>query len=112
MAYEDIRTDSQLDAKAREREIIQRSIDLLCKARDEGVDSIATVEALQFTVRVWTVFLDDLAGEENQLPQELRANLISIGIWILRQAEAIRQGESYDFDGIIDISEIIKDGIR
>ncbi len=112
IAYEDIRTDSQLDAKAREREIIQRSIDLLAKARDEGTDSIAAVEALHFTIRVWSVFLEDLASEDNQLPEELRANLISIGIWILRAAEAIRQGESQDFDALIDVSEIIKDGIR
>jgi flagellar biosynthesis regulator FlaF len=44
--------------------------------------------------------------------QELRANLISIGIWIIKESERIRKRESDNFQGIIDISIIIRDGLK
>ena len=62
--------------------------------------------------RVWTSFIQDLGSTDNELPKELRANLISIGLWLLREAEAVRQGESENFDGLIEVSQIIRDGIQ
>ena len=62
--------------------------------------------------RIWMALMSDLADPENQLPKELRANLLSIGIWILRTVDEIRQEKSQNFEGLIDISKIIRDGIR
>lgn len=112
LQYAEIESDSVTDARERERTLIQRSIDLLETARNEGVDSFAASEAILFVVRLWSSFLEDLADDNNELPEELRANLISIGIWIMKEAEAIRQQETDNFDGLIEISEIIRDGIK
>lgn len=112
LRYAEIEDDSVSDARDRERTLIQRSIDLLGAANDQGRDSFAASEAILFVVRLWSSFLEDLADDANELPEELRANLISIGIWILKEAEAIRQQQSENFDGLIEISEIIRDGIR
>jgi flagellar biosynthesis activator protein FlaF len=111
ISYADVLADSQADSKEREREIIDRSIELLSEARVKGMDTFAAVEAIHYTVRIWTAFLEDLARNENQLPKELRANLISIGIWVLRECDAIRQGQTKTFDGLIDISQIIRGGL-
>ena len=70
------------------------------------------VQAIHFLNRVWTTFVEELGSEENELPQELRANLISIGLWLLREAEEIRQGRSDNFEGLIEVSQIIRDGIQ
>lgn len=112
LRYAEIEDDSVADARDRERTLIQRSIDLLGTANDQGRGSFAASEAILFVVRLWSSFLEDLADDNNELPEELRANLISIGIWILKEAEAIRQEQSENFDGLIEISEIIRDGIR
>ncbi|WP_157016380.1 flagellar biosynthesis regulator FlaF [Mesorhizobium xinjiangense] len=111
-SYADIQTDSVADARDRERQLLTRSIDLLVAARQAGTGSMQAVEAVHFLNRVWTTFLDDLGSAENELPNELRANLISIGLWLLREAEAVRQGTSENFDGLIEISQIIRDGIQ
>lgn len=111
-SYADIQNDSVADAKDRERQLLSRSIDMLVAARDRGTRSLQAVEAIHFMNRVWTSFVEDLGSEDNALPTELRANLISIGLWLLREAEAIRQGESDNFDGLIEVSQIIRDGIR
>ena len=111
-SYADIQTDSIADAKDRERQLLDRSIQLLTVAQAKGVRSIETVEAIHFVNRIWTTFIDDLGKDDNELPKELRANLISIGLWLLREADAVRRGDSENFSGLIDISQIIRDGIR
>lgn len=111
-SYSEVQTDSLADAKDREQQILSRSIDLLIVARDKGAQSQEAIEAIHFMVRVWTAFIDDLGNPENELPRELRANLISIGIWLLREAEEVRQGRSENFDGLIEVSQIIRDGIQ
>jgi flagellar biosynthesis activator protein FlaF len=111
-SYADIQTDSVADAKDRERQLLTRSIDLLIAARAIGGDSMEAIEALHFLNRVWTSLVEDLGSPENALPKELRANLISIGLWLLREAEDVRQGRSDNFDGLIEVSQIIRDGIQ
>jgi flagellar protein FlaF len=100
-SYADIQTDSVADAKDRERQLLTRSIDLLTTAAAVGPSSMEAVEALRFTNQVWTAFVEDLGSSDNALPRELRANLISIGLWLLREAEDIRQGRADNFEGLI-----------
>ncbi len=109
--YSEILEDSTSDARERERQAIERSIELLNAAKKKGVDSREAVEALHYLDRLWSLLLDDLAHAENRLPKELRASLISIGIWILREIEELRQNRSQSFNGLIDISEIICKGL-
>ncbi|EKF41585.1 flagellar biosynthesis regulator FlaF [Nitratireductor indicus] len=111
-SYSEVQTDSLADAKDREQQVLSRSIDLLIAARDKGVNSHEATESILFMIRVWTAFIEDLGNPENELPKELRANLISIGLWLMREGEEIRQGRSDNFDGLIEVSQIIRDGIQ
>lgn len=111
-SYADIQTDSVADAKDRERQLLSRSIDLLVAARDVGPMSVQAIEAVYFMNKVWTAFIEDLGSADNELPTELRANLISIGLWLLREGEEVRQGRSSNFEGLIEVSQIIRDGIQ
>ena len=111
-AYADIQTDSVADARDREKQVLSRSIDLLVEAREAGVPSVKSIEAIYFMNRVWNAFIEDLGSAENALPQELRANLISIGLWLLREGEEIRQGRSDNYEGLIEVSQIIRDGLQ
>ncbi|TIT94459.1 MAG: flagellar biosynthesis regulator FlaF [Mesorhizobium sp.] len=107
-----MQTDSVADAKDRERQLLTRSIDMLSAAAAVGPDTMEAVEALHFTNRIWTIFVEDLGSSDNALPKELRANLISIGLWLLRETEDIRQGRANNFEGLIEVSQIIRDGIQ
>ena len=111
-SYAEVQTDSVADARDRERQLLSRSIELLIKAKESGPGTLAAVEALHFLNRVWSTLVEDLGSADNALPSELRANLISIGLWLLREGEAVRQGKSQNFEGLIDVSQIIRDGIQ
>lgn len=111
-SYADVQTDSVADAKDREGQLIDRSIELLERAKTAGLQSLETVEAVHFVNRIWSTMIEDLANPDNALPKELRASLISIGLWLLRGAEAVRQGQSDDIDGLIEVSQIIRGGLQ
>jgi flagellar protein FlaF len=98
--------------RANERLAFDKSIDLLRLARERGRGSRESVEALLFTSRLWCILLDDLADEGNGFPDSLKAELISIGIWILRRTEDVRSGKIEDFSALIEVSESIRKGLE
>ncbi len=57
-------------------------------------------------------FIEDLKHPDNQLEIQLRANLISIAIWILKECDRIRRRQSTNYQGIIDVTTIIRDGLK
>mgnify|MGYP000898259599 CR=1 FL=1 len=111
-SYAEIMEDGVADAKDRERQALTRSIELLTLARDEQGYTQEAIEALFYTRRVWIRLIEDLKQPENQLDAELRANLISIAIWILKECDRIRKRQSTNFQGIIDVTTIIRDGLK
>jgi flagellar biosynthesis activator protein FlaF len=111
-SYAEVQEDDVAESKERERQVLDRSIALLEKARFSGPRSRDMIEAIYFTNRVWMRFIEDLNAPENELDTELRANLISVGFWILRESDKVRKGESDNLQGIIEISSIIRDGLK
>ena len=111
-SYNEVMEDAPQLARSNERDVILQSIRLLDQAEKAGVKSDQAVEALLFLRRLWEFLLLDLGNSENQLPEKLRADLISVGIGVLKQAEAISRGESSDFASLKEISQTIADGLR
>ncbi|MBV2144349.1 flagellar biosynthesis regulator FlaF [Falsochrobactrum sp. TDYN1] len=111
LRYQDVMTDDMASAKERERMLFDRSIDMLAAAKINGSDSREGIDAAYYTTRLWTAMIDDLGSQENALPKELKAAIISVGIFILKEVERIRQGESDDYDTLIEITQSIRDGL-
>jgi flagellar protein FlaF len=111
-AYNSIVEDSSRAMRAQEARALDRVILQLREAESAGPRSKAAINALYQLRTLWTVFLDDLNGPENALPTTLRARLVSIGIWVIKEIERLRSGESLDFASIIEINQIIRDGLN
>ncbi len=73
--------------------------------------SVESIKANARMRRLWSVLMSDLANDDNALPNELRASLISIGIWVQRELENIDAGKSDNFAGVIEINQMIADGL-
>jgi flagellar protein FlaF len=112
LTYAEHVTDSPKDCRDRERLALEHAIALLEKADRAGLRSLEAVAALDFVSRLWNAFIQDLVDPENDLPETLRADLISVGIWIIKEAALIRSGESTNFRGVIEICSIIRDGLK
>ena len=111
-SYKEILDDCAQNSRAREWLAMQRAIELLELAQQRGVKSMEAAEALNYLNKLWHLFIDDLARPENDLPDALRAELISIGIWITNEINRMRLGKSDNFGGLIEICAIICDGLK
>ena len=110
--YEQVAEDTSDRIRNNEVRALEHSIQLMKKAELSGMSAREMVEAVFFVNRLWGVLMEDLASRENQLPEELRAKLISIGIWVLRATEDIRQNKVKSFDALISISQTIVLGLK
>ena len=103
--------DDQQLARERERAALDQSITMLEQGDAAGAGSVQGAEAIAFTTKLWTLLIEDLADAGNGLPKELRAQLVSIGIWILRDLESTRNDPSKGFADVIAVSKAIRDGL-
>lgn len=109
--YAEAQEDDQAAARERERSALDHSIGLMERAEQEKDNPVAKTEAVLFAGKLWTVLVEDLADVHNGLPQDLKAQMISIGIWLLKELERVRSGEVESFTDIIVVSRTIRDGI-
>ena len=110
--YNEVLDESPKEERTQERTALERSIDLLHDAEKKGPQSREAIEAIFFVRKLWGIFIEDLAKAENGLPQKLRADLVSVGLWVMRETEEIRQGRSKNFTALIDVSRTISEGLR
>lgn len=80
----------------------------LLKARDEQGSMI---RAASEAVELWTVIAADLADDGNALPETLRASLLSLAIFAIRQGHRIMAGNG-GADALIDVNMSIMKGLR
>ncbi|MBC8128973.1 MAG: flagellar biosynthesis regulator FlaF [Rhizobiaceae bacterium] len=111
-SYAEVRQESGASSRERERQALDHTLDALIRAERCGPRSQQAIEAVYVTRSLWAILVEDLANPENALPEDLRAGLISIGLWVMREAEAIRVGKVHSFQGIIDVTTMIRDGLE
>lgn len=110
-SYAEVLDDNPKEMRERERLALQRSIELLQAAAAAGPLSREAVEAHQFSMKLWAIMIEDLGMAENQLPPKLRADLVSIGLWVLKELEEIRSERSTNYKGIIEVTQTIAEGL-
>jgi flagellar protein FlaF len=111
-AYNEVVEDSRAILRARERAAMDRVIGMLRVAQESGPLSRERVDALFYLRRLWMIFLDDLKDPNNELPDALRAGIISIGLWMIKEIDRVRSRVTDDLAPMIEINEIIRDGLK
>ncbi len=111
LQYADILEDDQTLSRERERIALDHSIALMEVAQAATATPTDVANAIAFTNKLWTVLVEDLADPGNGLPKALRGQIISIGIWILRELEDIRTGKAAGFADVKAVSQSIRDGL-
>ena len=84
----------------------------LMAAAEGPVDDLqAQVKALDWNRRLWTTLASDCSRTENGLPMGVRAQIISLSLWVTRHSSAVmRKKES--FQPLIDVNRAIMEGLR
>ncbi len=69
------------------------------------------MDALNWNNQVWDAFVEDVGTEGNMLPRELRAAIVSLGIWVTRETNLVSSGEG-DIDALISVNRAIMRGLN
>jgi flagellar biosynthesis activator protein FlaF len=111
-AYNEVIEESHQTIRARERQAMDRVIAMLRAAQEKGPQSRERVDALYYLRRLWMIFLTDLNDPNNELPDQLRAGIISIGIWMMKEIDRVCGGQTNDLTPMIEINQLIRDGLK
>ncbi len=68
------------------------------------------MEALYDNLRLWLILTADLAEEDNPFPNDLKARLISLGIWVERYTASAIKGDK-PMQPLIDVNREIAAGL-
>ena len=73
----------------------------------------AYAQALRFNHLLWTIMQADVTEEANKLPPELKANILSLSIFVDKQTtKALRSSDAKDLDILITINRNLAAGLR
>jgi len=111
-AYAEILDEAGTTGREREREALDYTMDLLVQAQGLGPDAPELRSALLTTQKLWRFFIADLADSQNELPQELKVNLASLGLWVIQEADRILVDPTRDITLLIDVNRAIRDGLK
>jgi flagellar protein FlaF len=82
----------------------------LADAKQRAASGPDLVAALDWNRRLWSALSADCGSTANGLPRELRAQIISVGIWVSRYASEVARGQA-DIDPLIDVNRSIMEGL-
>lgn len=82
----------------------------LMQARDNQSTGAALMEALDWNRRLWSTLSTDCGLPGNGLPKELRAQIISLGLWVNRYTSEVMRQKA-DIDALIDVNRAIMEGL-
>ncbi len=109
-AYQKAAQKTESPRQTELRAFAQATRDLIAAAQLPKTEIGQRAEALSRNRRLWTLLASDCAAEGNNLPQALRAQIISLSLFVDRQSRAvIREDES--FDVLIEINRTIMEGL-
>ena len=110
-AYELVAEDSSREARYREREALSLGINRLEQLRSGVLRGEDFIQSLLYVRKLWAIFIEDLSHPENGLPEQLRADIISIGLWVVKEADRLREERSNDVTQLVEINRLIRDAL-
>jgi flagellar biosynthesis activator protein FlaF len=109
-AYQTATQRSETPRDAEYRLFGQVTRALLQAAETDPGDFQSRIEALDWNRRVWSALAADCSTPENRLPVEVRAQIISLSIWVNRYTSKVMRQEE-DIDALIEVNRSIMQGL-
>lgn len=70
-------------------------------------------EALNYNRKLWTVLVTSATSSESELPQDIKNNLASLGVFVFKQTVAVMANpEPQKLSVMISINRSIAEGLR
>ncbi|MGB6086911.1 flagellar biosynthesis regulator FlaF [Parvibaculum sp.] len=93
-----------------ERRIFERVTDQLRLADKEESRTEFFHRAVLENRRLWAALASDVVDPSNQMPNELKAGLLSLAIWVERESSSIHSGDA-PVSGLIEVNQAMIAGL-
>jgi flagellar protein FlaF len=95
------------DPRTAEHRMLARVTGMLIDSSEARGNALA--EACFYNRKLWTIFQSDLASPANGLPDEVKARLISLSIWVQKYTGEVLMGAPVE--PLIDVNRSIMEGL-
>ena len=109
-AYQAAATRSEDPRSTEYRLFAQVTRALMTASEADKLDISTRIDALDWNRRIWTNLATDCASADNQLPDQVRAAIISLSIFVSKHTSEVMRGDD-SFDVLIDINKTIMQGL-
>jgi flagellar protein FlaF len=83
---------------------------LIDAAAADPLDVKSRMDALDWNRRLWSTLATDCASPENNLPDPVKAQIISLSLWVNRHTSAVIRRQE-EIGPLVDINRIIMQGL-
>jgi flagellar protein FlaF len=108
-AYSQVQNRTE-DSRSVEYRLLAQVTAAMLAARDQADELPKLVDAVLWNRSVWAAFRDDLSHPQNGLPDDVKARLISLSLWVDRETNAVL-GRTSDLDALVDVNRTIMEGL-
>lgn len=108
-AYQKTQSSTETASQTEYRLFVQVT-NALMKAQERGKRDSQMMDALDWNRRMWSVFSSDCGAKGNDLPDQLRAGIISLSIWVSKHSSLVMRG-SESVQDLIDVNKMIMEGL-
>lgn len=109
-AYQKTQRNTE-NGKETEYRLFAQVTQALIEASRQGRGNIPVlIDALDWNRRLWSTLASDCAGQGNQLPPPVRAQIISISLWVSRYSSEAAQ-KNASLEPLIDVNKSIMGGL-
>ena len=99
------------DPRSTEYRLFGQVTGALIDVQKNGRAGTPLVEAVDWNKKLWRTLATDCMDERNQLPQDLRAKIVSLSLWIAKYSRTVtRDGAS--LDPLIQVNRTIMQGLK
>jgi flagellar protein FlaF len=111
-SYAETIEDGSDAARRREQAAFDYGVKMLTRLREGDTTRHERLEAMLYMRRLWSFLIEDLGSPANELPQELRSTLISIGVWMIKESEHVTEGQLDKLEDMIAAMTAIRNGLE
>lgn len=99
------------DPRATEYRLFGLVTGALLEARNKNTKGGPLAETLAWNRKVWQALANDCMDERNRLPQAVRAQIISLSLWITKYSKKVMR-EGAPVDPLIEVNRTIMQGLQ
>jgi len=83
----------------------------LIDVQKNGAKGVPLVEAIDWNRRLWRTLAVDCMDAGNRLPEQVRAQIVSLSLWVTRYSKQVTR-EGAVVDPLIEVNRTIMEGLR